>query len=109
MLCVGIGKMLQAKYGPHFGDQSKYLSMGILNFVLETPPGNEEAERYCEANRCLIGQQANAIHLDFEFAYLHMRVGHAVLISRCNRSIQRGSRRGHHCNRPGLPRCSDVC
>jgi hypothetical protein len=69
MLCVGIGKMLQAKYGPHFGDQSKYLSMGILNFVLATPPGNEEAERYCEANRCLIEQQANAIHLDFELAY----------------------------------------
>jgi hypothetical protein len=69
MLCVGIGKMLQAKYGPHFGDQSKYLSIGILNFALETPPGNEEAERYCEANRCLIEQQAHAIHLDFELAY----------------------------------------
>jgi hypothetical protein len=69
MLCVGIGKMLQAKYGPHFGDQNKYLSIGILNFALETPPGNEEAERYYEANRCLIEQQAHAIHLDFELAY----------------------------------------
>ena len=94
MLCVGIGKMLQAKYGPHFGDQSKYLSMGILNFVLETPPGNEEAERYCEANRCLIGQQANAIHLDFEFAYLHMRVGHAVLISRYEHVDPKGLSQG---------------
>ena len=68
MLCLGIVKMLQAKYGPHFGDQSKYLSVGILNFALETPPGNEEAERYCEANRCLIEQQAHAIYLDFELA-----------------------------------------
>ena len=68
MLCVGIGKMLQAKYSPDFGDQSKYLSMGILNFVL-APPENEEAERYREANRCLIEQQAHAIYLDFELAY----------------------------------------
>ena len=63
-LRLGIFRLLDAKYRPSFGDQSKFLCAGILNWVLLEPPGNEDARGFLEMNKSLIEHEAMTLRLD---------------------------------------------
>lgn len=59
LLVSGIGKRLIDRYQPYFGDQSKFLSAGIINFAFLLPSRQtEQVQRYLSENECLIKQQA---------------------------------------------------
>ena len=62
-LCVGIFRLLDAKYRSQFGDQSKFLCAGIFE-----PPGNDEAKNFLESNRSLIEREAMTMYLDSDLA-----------------------------------------
>lgn len=63
-LRLGIFRLLDAKYRPSFGDQSKFLCVGIMNGLLLEPPSNEDARRFSEVNKGLIEQESMTLHLD---------------------------------------------
>jgi len=67
-LCVGIFRLLDAKYCSRFGDRSKFLCAGIFNWVFLEPPGNDEAKSFVEANRGRIEREAMAMYLDSDLA-----------------------------------------
>ena len=67
-LRLGIFRLLNAKYRPHFGDQSKFLCAGVFNWALSEPPGNEEAKSFSEANKYLIEREATSLYLDPDLA-----------------------------------------
>ena len=63
-LRLGIFRLLDAKYGPSFGDQAKFLCAGILNWIFLEPPGNEDARVFLEMNKSLIENEAMTLRLD---------------------------------------------
>jgi hypothetical protein len=63
-LRLGIFRLLNAKYRPSFGDQSKFLCAGMLNCILLEPPGNEDASSFLEMNKDLIEREATTLSLD---------------------------------------------
>ncbi len=63
-LRLGIFRLLDAKYRPSFGDQSKFLCAGIFNSVFLEPPGNEDARGFLETNKSLIEHEAMTLSLD---------------------------------------------
>lgn len=67
-LRLGISRLLYTKYRPHYGDQSKFLCAGIVNWVLVEPPGNEAAQTFVETNRSLIERESMNLHLDPKLA-----------------------------------------
>jgi hypothetical protein len=67
-LRLGICRLLDAKYRPHFGSQSKFLCAGIVNWVFLESPDNEEAKKFLEINQGLVEQEAKNLHLDADLA-----------------------------------------
>jgi hypothetical protein len=67
-LRIGIFRLLDAKYRPRFGDQTKFLCAGIFNYALSEPPGNDEAEAFLRSNERLIEQEAGNLCLDQHLA-----------------------------------------
>jgi hypothetical protein len=67
-LRLGIFARLWKKYTAEYGDQSKFLSVAILNEAILETPSNAEAEMYLAANRALIATEAMKVHLDAELA-----------------------------------------
>lgn len=67
-LRLGTFRLLDAKYRPHFGNESKFLCAGIFNWALLEPPGNEEAKSFSETNKCLIEREAMSLYLDADLA-----------------------------------------
>jgi hypothetical protein len=63
-LRLGIFRLLNARYRPQFGDQTKFLCAGIFNWALVEPPGNDEAKRFLEANGSLIQREAMNLAAD---------------------------------------------
>lgn len=67
-LRLAIFRLLDAKYRPTFGDQTKFLCAGILNWTFLEPPGNEEAKRFWDTNEPLVKQEAENLYLDSRLA-----------------------------------------
>ena len=58
--------MLDTKYRPHVGNQSKFLCAGIFNWAFREAPANEDASNFLEKNKGLIVEEAMSLHLDRE-------------------------------------------
>jgi hypothetical protein len=57
-LRLGIFRLLGEKYSPSWGDQSKFLCAGILNWILLESASNEDGKAFFEVNKHLIEQEA---------------------------------------------------
>jgi len=62
-LRLGICRILEKKYHPIFGNQSKFLVAGLVNWALCDSPRSEEAKKFLETNN-LIEEEASKLHLD---------------------------------------------
>jgi hypothetical protein len=67
-LRVGIFRLLGEKYRPSWGDQSKFLCAGILNWILLESASNDDGKAFFEVNKHLIEQKAMTLHTDPELA-----------------------------------------
>jgi len=67
-LRLGLFRLLQRKYHPTIGEESKFLAAAIVNWALAEVPGNEEAKMFSEANSSRIQEEAERIHLDIKVA-----------------------------------------
>ena len=67
-LRLGIFRLLQRKYHPLYGDQSKFLVAGIVNWALAESPDHKEAKEYQEANARLVEEEAGKMHQDVKLA-----------------------------------------
>jgi hypothetical protein len=65
-LRLAIFRLLDTKYRPHFGTQSKFLCAGIFNWAFREEPVKEDARDFLEKNKDLIVQEAMSLHLDRE-------------------------------------------
>jgi hypothetical protein len=67
-LRIGIFRLLDGKYRPRFGNQSKFFCAAIFNHALSEPPGNDEAKAFLKSNERLIEQEAGNLCLDQHMA-----------------------------------------
>jgi len=67
-LRLGILRLLGEKYRPSWGDQSKFLCAGILNWILLESASNEDGKAFFEVNKHLIAQEAMTLGADPELA-----------------------------------------
>src|SRR5271169_802642 len=67
-LRLGILALLGEKYRPSWGDQSKFLCGGILNWILLESASNKDGKAFFEVNKTLIEQEAMTLHFDPELA-----------------------------------------
>jgi hypothetical protein len=65
-LRLGIFRLLGEKYRASWGDQSKFLCGGILNWILLESASNEDGKAFFEVNKNLIEQEAMTLHIDPE-------------------------------------------
>lgn len=63
-LRCGIFRLLQAKFTPVLGSESKFLTAAVFNWFFAEPPGNEQAEKFLKFNEDQIIQKARTLHLD---------------------------------------------
>jgi hypothetical protein len=63
-LRLGIGRLLQRKYLPILGNESKFLVAGLVNWALCDQPESEEAKKFLDTNQTLIEEEAEKLHQD---------------------------------------------
>jgi hypothetical protein len=67
-LRLGICRLLERKYSPRFGSRSKFLTAGVVNWIMLEPPGNDETAKFLETNETLVRREAENLHLDADVA-----------------------------------------
>ena len=67
-LRLGIFRLLGEKYRPSWGDQSKFICAGMLNWILLELASNEDGKAFFEANKNVIEQEAMTLHMDSKLA-----------------------------------------